>query len=202
MMRAPRLLVALIALSAACTVPNVMPMSDGGGAAGDMSGGGGGGGGGGGSQCPCQSGYYCDLAVGQCKPGCAGDTDCTKGTAGAYCNTTTHACVSGCRDDQDCPMGSGCDSNSKCAVGLSPCSKIATWTKLQSGPCFNCMLNSSCFPQGASCQQEAQTCLGSCTTGSQQMRCECTRTCLMPACRAEVDTMYDCAAQHCVADCK
>ncbi len=71
--------------------------------------------------CPCPISFYCDTAAGHCKPGCASDDQCAKGTAGGYCDVAKHSCVSGCRDEHDCPVGNRCDgATSRCAPGLSP----------------------------------------------------------------------------------
>ena len=88
------------------------------------------------SEADCDTGYYCDLTVHECKlqectPVCAGkccgpntcDGECPEScpVAGTYCNRTTCACEDTCQPDcagKECgPDGCGNDCGQGCSAG-------------------------------------------------------------------------------------
>ncbi len=98
---------------------------------------------------PCTGLSYCDLATGQCKPGCAADAQCDAATES--CDLTTHACTCQVNFHR---CGATCVSDlspATCGNRCSACSSAANAVATCDG--------TSC---GMACQANFEMCGGAC----------------------------------------
>lgn len=113
-------------------------------------------------QAPCPKRFYCDLASGACKPGCAADDGCPQpgrcelGTRTCACAPNTHVCGEACAPDDDATRcGPSCRTCPGTANGRAACRQGQC--TLACNPGFN-LCNGVCVPE------TTQACGASCST--------------------------------------